>query len=96
MRLVRKSKCRFDGLTHEKLVVDGVTAKLSFCIEHFSYRSYSELFRKLDDYSSELAAQMHSEGKRAGPADALLHGSWMFFRNYHPQAGIHCRVSTDL
>jgi glycosyltransferase involved in cell wall biosynthesis len=82
VRLVRKSKCKLDGLTHEKLVVNGPTAKLSCCIEHFSYRSYSELFRKLDDYSTELAAQMHSDGKRAGPADAFLRGSWMFFRNY--------------
>jgi hypothetical protein len=82
VRLVRKSKCKLDGLTHEKLAVNGSTAKLSCCIEHFSYTSYSELFRKLDDYSTELAAQMHSDGKRAGPAAALLRGSWMFFRNY--------------
>ena len=87
MRLSRKSRCRFEGLTHEKLVVEGVTAKLPFCIEHFSYRSYSELFKKLDDYSSEVAAQMYSEGKRAGPADAFLHGLWMFFRNYFLRLG---------
>jgi glycosyltransferase involved in cell wall biosynthesis len=82
VRLVRRDKCRLAGLTHEKLVVNGTTVRLSCCIEHFSYRLYSDLFRKLDDYSTELAAQMHSEGKRAGPADALLHGAWMFFRNY--------------
>jgi len=82
VRLSRKSKCKFEGLTHAKLIVDGVTVKLPFCTEHFSYRSYSELFIKLDDYSSEVAAQLHSEGKRAGPADALLRGFWMFFRNY--------------
>ncbi len=88
VRLSRKSRCRFEGLTHEKLVIDGVTAKLPFCIEHFSYGSYSELFKKLDDYSSEVAAQMYSEGKRAGPADALLHGFWMFFRNYFLRLGL--------
>jgi glycosyltransferase involved in cell wall biosynthesis len=82
VRLFRKSKCSFVGLTHEKLVVNGTTSKLRSCIEHFSYRSYSELFRKLDDYSSEQAMQMHAAGKRAGPADAVFHGAWMFFRNY--------------
>lgn len=82
VRLIRKAKCKFDGLTHEKLVVDGATGRLSCCIEHFSYRSYSELFRKLDGYSTELAAQMHLKGKKAGPADALFRGSWMFFRNF--------------
>ncbi len=82
VRLIRKSKCEFVGLTHEKLVVNGMTARLSCCIEHFSYRSYSELFRKLDAYSTELAAQLHLEGKRAGPVDAILRGVWMFFRNF--------------
>jgi glycosyltransferase involved in cell wall biosynthesis len=82
VRLFRKNKCRFVGLTHEKPVVDGVTAKLRSCIEHFSYRSYSELFLKLDDYSTEQAAQMYSAGKSAGRAHALFRGFWMFFRNY--------------
>jgi glycosyltransferase involved in cell wall biosynthesis len=82
VRLFRKDKCRFVGLTHEQLFVNGRTAKLPFCIEHFSYRSYSEIFRKLDDYSTELAGQMHAAGERAGPADAIFHGFWMFCRNY--------------
>lgn len=82
MRLFRKDKCRFEGLTHERPVVEGTTAKLQCCIEHFSYRSYSELLKKLDEYSTEVAAQMHFSGKRAGRADALFRGFWMFFRNY--------------
>jgi glycosyltransferase involved in cell wall biosynthesis len=88
VRLFRKNKCRFVGLTHEQLVVNGTTVKLPCCIEHFSYRSYSEIFRKLDEYSTELAEQMHSAGKRAGPEDAFLHGFWMFFRNYLLRLGL--------
>lgn len=82
VRLFRKSKCRFVGLTHEILEVDGPTVKLPYCIEHYSYRSYSDLFMKLQEYSTELAIQMYSAGKRAGPSDALFRGFWMFFRNY--------------
>ncbi len=86
-RLFKKSKSRFEGLTHERLVVDGVTKRLKCCIEHFSYNSYSELFRKLDDYSTEQAAQMLASGRRAGPADAVFRGAWMFFRNYFLRLG---------
>lgn len=86
-RLVRRTKSRFEGLTHERLVVDGVTKPLKCCIEHFSYNSYSELFKKLDGYSTEQAAQMFAVGKRAGPSDALLRGAWMFFRNYFLRRG---------
>lgn len=81
-RLFKRNKSRFEGLTHERLVVGGVTKRLKCCIEHYSYNSYSELFRKLDGYSTEQAAQMFAAGKRAGPADAVFRGAWMFLRNY--------------
>lgn len=86
-RLFKKDRSRFEGLTHEKLVVEGVTKRLTSCIEHFSYNCYSEIFRKLDDYSTEQAQQMFAAGKRAGPADALFRGAWMFFRNYFLRLG---------
>jgi len=82
VRLFRKDKCTFFGLTHERVAVSGAKAKLRCCLEHFSYRSYAELFKKLDGYSSEQAEQMHAAGKRGGAADAILHGLWMFLRNY--------------
>ncbi|MDR3556287.1 MAG: glycosyltransferase family 2 protein [Syntrophobacteraceae bacterium] len=86
-RLIKKNKSRFEGLTHERLVVDGLTKRLKCCIEHFSYNSYSELFTKLDGYSTEQAGQMLAAGKRAGPCDALFRGAWMFFRNYFLRLG---------
>ncbi|MDR3569791.1 MAG: glycosyltransferase family 2 protein [Syntrophobacteraceae bacterium] len=86
-RLFKRARGRFEGLTHEKLVVDGVTKRLTCCIEHLSYNSYSELFKKLDDYSTEQSEQMFSAGRRAGPADAVFRGAWMFFRNYFLRLG---------
>lgn len=86
-RLFKRNKASFEGLTHEKLVVAGVTKRLKCCIEHFSYNSYSEIFRKLDGYSSEQAEQMLAAGKSAGPADAVFRGVWMFFRNYFLRLG---------
>lgn len=86
-RLFKRSKGRFEGLIHGRLAVDGVTKRLKCCIEHFSFDSYSEIFRRLDDYSTEHAAQMHAAGKRARPADAVFRGAWMFFRNYFLRLG---------
>lgn len=86
-RLFKRNKGSYDGLTHEKVVVAGVTKRLKWCIEHLSYNSYAELFRKLDDYSSEQAAQMLAAGKSAGAAEAVFRGAWMFFRNYFLRRG---------
>ncbi len=86
-RLVKKTGSRFEGLTHERLVVEGVTKRLKCRIEHFSYKSYSELFLKLDGYSTQQASQMFAAGKRAGPLAALFRGAWMFFRNYFLRLG---------
>jgi glycosyltransferase involved in cell wall biosynthesis len=81
-RLLRRSAGRYERVTHETWVTDGKSEKLGCVIEHFSYGSYFDMIRALNDYSSQLAEQMHSEGKRAGLGDAFLHSSWMFLRNY--------------
>lgn len=86
-RLLRKSAGRYERVTHETWVTDGRTEKLGCVIEHFSYGSYFDMIRALNDYSSQLAEQMHSEGKKAGLADAFLHSSWMFLRNYFLRLG---------
>lgn len=86
-RLVRKSRGRFERMTHEKWVSTGRVRRLSCVMEHYSYGSYSDMFRALGVYSTELADQMRSEGRSAGPADAILHGAWMFFRNFFLKRG---------
>lgn len=86
-RLVRRSRGRYERVTHEKWVADGRTEKLGCVIEHFSYASYFDMIRALNDYSSQLAAQMHSEAKKARIADAVSHSLWMFLRNYFLRMG---------
>ncbi len=87
IRLVRKSKGRYEGLTHEKWVTCGESVKLPCVIEHFSYRSYAEMFERLNLYSGQLAETLLSRGKRGSPTGAVLHSIWMFIRNYFLRRG---------
>lgn len=87
IRLARRSRGRYEGITHEKWATRGAVGRLDCALEHFSFRSYSDLFRALDDYSSQLAAQMHSRGRRAGPFHAVSHALWTFFRSYFVKLG---------
>jgi glycosyltransferase involved in cell wall biosynthesis len=86
-RLLRRSAGRYERITHETWVTDGKTERLGCVIEHFSYGCYSDMFRALNNYSSQLAEQMYAEGRKAGPVDALLHSVWMFLRNYFFRMG---------
>jgi len=82
-RLLRRDRGRFVRTVHEVWQTDGGrTERLDCAIEHYSHDSYSEMVGMLNNYSTLLAKQMHEEGKKAGPADALLRSFWMFFRNY--------------
>ncbi len=82
IRMMRRSRGRFERLTHESWATDGRIEKLACPIEHFSYDSYADMFRMLNTYSTQLAEQLYADGKTAGPGDALLRAFWMFFRNY--------------
>jgi glycosyltransferase involved in cell wall biosynthesis len=86
-RLLKRSSGRYERVTHESWVTSGKTEKLGCVIEHFSYGSYFDMFRALNGYSTQLAEQMHSEGKKAGIADAFFHSFWMFLRNYFLRMG---------
>ncbi|MCE5335490.1 MAG: glycosyltransferase family 2 protein [Desulfobacteraceae bacterium] len=87
VRLKRRSRGRYEGSTHEKWTTDGEVKRLDCSIEHFSFHSYSDLFRALNDYSTQLAEQMYSRGKRGGPLDAFSHGLWTFLRSYFLKLG---------
>ncbi len=87
IRLMKKSTGRYEGVTHEKWVTGGRTIKLTCEIEHFSFKSYSDMIHRMDSYSTQIAEQMHRDGKRARPAEAVLHSLWMFIRSYFLRLG---------
>jgi glycosyltransferase involved in cell wall biosynthesis len=88
-RLFKRNMAHFtDHLVHERLIADGSVAKLKSVMLHYSYRDFSQVLQKVDNYSTLNAKQSYAKGKRAGIGTALLHGFWAFFRTYFIRLGI--------
>lgn len=89
LRLFRRNAGRFSGsLVHEIVRLDGKTAKLKNPLLHYSYLNQGDVERKVEQYSSAAARQMHEAGKRAGLLSAILRGGWAFFRTYLLRLGM--------
>jgi len=87
-RLFKRGSARFsDDLVHERLIPNGMVAKLENPLLHYSFMNYSQVLQKLDRYSSASAEQAFAKGKSSSPIKAVLHGIWAFFRTYILRAG---------
>jgi glycosyltransferase involved in cell wall biosynthesis len=88
VRLFRRGAARFsDDLVHERLIVDGMTAKLRAPILHEAGRDLHEMVAKVNNYSTAGAAMRHREGQRGSLTAAILHGLWAFLRTYFFRLG---------
>jgi len=89
VRLVDRRQGRFsDHLVHEKWISSGAVNKLDLPLEHYSFRNYSDLINKMEEYSTLAAKEMMQKGKRAGWWTPISHGLWMFIRTYFFKMGI--------
>lgn len=62
IRLVRRGKARFPAKTvHEQIEVDGSTGHLANPMDHVSYRSREDYWRKADTYTTLTASEMKEE-----------------------------------
>ncbi|MGH8348872.1 MAG: glycosyltransferase family 2 protein, partial [Pseudomonas sp.] len=87
-RLFKRGHARFsDDLVHERLVVNGRTAKLKQPLQHEAFRDLEQVLAKLNSYSSAGARMLHDQGRRASLAGAIGHGMWTFIRTYVLRAG---------
>jgi glycosyltransferase involved in cell wall biosynthesis len=71
-----------DDLVHERLVYESGKKRLSGLLLHFSFRDFSDVLRKVDQYSSASAQQAFNQGRRATVFTAVGHGFWAFLRVY--------------
>lgn len=89
LRLVHRHKGRFDGRpVHEQWVTDGETPALGACIEHVSFRDYSQLIEKMERYSCLASGELFERNIKAGAVTPVSHGCWMFFRSYVLELGV--------
>ena len=87
-RLYDRRAARWQGkYVHESVVADGPVGQLQNELQHYSYRDLSDHLDRINRYSTLAAQQLHESGRRAGPADLLLHPPAAFLRNYVLRGG---------
>jgi len=83
LRLFRRGAGRFtDDRVHEKLRVEGPTARLEGELLHETMPSLEDALDKMNRYSSGRALDRVGAGRRGGLGRALTHGAWAFLRSY--------------
>jgi len=87
IRLFEKGHGKFEGMVHETWVTEGKIIELKAPIEHYSYENYSQMLKKLDEYSSTRARELFHKGVKVTPLTPFLHGGWMFIRSYFLKLG---------
>ncbi|MEM7409068.1 MAG: glycosyltransferase family 2 protein [Myxococcota bacterium] len=67
---------------HDHVRVDGPVTRLAGELEHDPYRSFSDHLRTIDTYTTTMAEEMRSEGRRARWRDVVLRPPARFFVFY--------------
>jgi glycosyltransferase involved in cell wall biosynthesis len=87
IRLVRKDKGTFVNLTHEKWQTKGIVKRLDVPIEHYVFKSYSDMVKIMQSRSTHMAAELYNSGKTVKPMTSVIHGLSMFIKIYFIQLG---------
>jgi len=89
VRLVNRRQGRFsDHLVHEGWISNGAVKNLEIFIEHYSFRHYADMIKKMQDYSTLAAQEMIQKGRHANVWTPFSHGLWMFIRTYFFERGL--------
>ncbi|HTR45602.1 MAG TPA: glycosyltransferase family 2 protein [Thermodesulfovibrionales bacterium] len=82
IRLVRKSKGRFEAITHGKWATSGTLAEVDVPIDHYSFTDYSNMLLVMETRSTDMAKELLDAGTRANILTPFLHGLTMFLKVY--------------
>lgn len=89
VRLVNRKKGKMsESLVHESWIPEGNVFYSPYIIFHASFRNYADLIKKMQEYSSLSAKQMHLSGRTCSFVSPPGHGAWMFIRSYLLELGI--------
>ena len=86
-RLVKRDNCKFEGLVHEKLIVDGSIGKLKNPVLHFTYKGLQHYISKKDKYAWFQAEQMLKKGKKSTYFHLAFKPFYRFFSSYILRGG---------
>jgi len=89
LRLFKRDLARYSGDTdHAEIVIStGRVGTLQAKLNHFTYTSYSQLFRKLDRYTSYQAEVWKSQGRKPRIYQMLFRAPLRFMLSYVVRGG---------
>lgn len=83
LRLYDRRAARWSERTvHESVVLRGPSLRLEHELLHYPYRDISEHLAKMDRYTTLIAEQWRTEGRRASASGALIYPPLAFLRNF--------------
>jgi glycosyltransferase involved in cell wall biosynthesis len=83
IRLLRKSKCRFNGKpVHEGIISEGKTGILKNQMEHYTCKNLNVYIRKIERYAELQASELTDSSKRITAFHLYLKPAFRFFRHY--------------
>ncbi|MBW1767533.1 MAG: glycosyltransferase family 2 protein [Deltaproteobacteria bacterium] len=89
LRLVHRKKGGFNGRpVHETWIAAGKEKALDAFIEHISFRNYSELVAKMENYSNLASKELFEKNAQVNVITPILHGLWMFIKTYFLELGV--------
>ena len=88
IRLFRRDLARYeDREVHAEIELPGPLPVLRHPLEHHSFRSFGQYWRKIQIYSEWGAARLYREGRRAGPLEIFGRPVTRFFKMYVVRLG---------
>lgn len=89
VRLFDRQRAGFNHKpVHEEIEVAGPTGRLPGVLRHYTYETMEQYIDKLNRYTTLAAREMHEQGRRAAPLDAVLRSQAAFWRMWLLQGGI--------
>ncbi|MFQ3573322.1 MAG: glycosyltransferase family 2 protein [Thermodesulfovibrionales bacterium] len=82
IRLFKKSSGRFVGNPHDKWVSNAPVGTIDEPIEHYSFKDYEDMIRRMNTYSNIGALELYKKGIKANRLTPLVHGLSMFIKIY--------------
>jgi len=86
-RLVKRTKCHFEGSVHENLIVNGSIVKLESTVLHFTSKGLQHYINKKDSYAWFQAEQLLNKGKKVTYFHLAFKPFYRFFSSYILRGG---------
>jgi len=77
-----ETKRAFSGMIHSALRFEGKAGRLSGNLLHYTIRTFAEHEAKVERYTTVMAQELFSQGKRSWSAAMWLAAPWSWFQNY--------------